>query len=44
MVTFCTPTPGPALVTTCGAMVDPSTHSRGTPPGVCSGHLGQGKP
>ena len=27
----------------CGATADPSTHFRGTPPGVGGGHLGQEK-
>ena len=42
-MTFYTPKPGPELVTTCGVIADPSTHSRGTPPGVGSGHLEQEK-
>ena len=41
MVTFCTP--GPELVTDRGATADSSAHSRGTPPGGGSRHLGQEK-
>ena len=40
---FCTPKPGPELVTACDATADPSTHSRGTHQGVGSGHLVQEK-
>ena len=43
METFCTPEPGPELVTACSATADPSTHSRRTPPGRSFGHLGQEK-